>query len=107
MAGIPINSPQEQYLAHAGFVTTPRYFDDSRQQFLEVAPKGVGVIQRVLHIPARDDRLEQRAQNFDRLTRRHGAVPPVIDSDNLLSRAYETCLPHDRTLHGHRLGSGP
>ena len=40
-----------RYRGYAGFVTTPRYFDDSPQQFLAVAPAGVGVIQRVLHIP--------------------------------------------------------
>jgi maleate cis-trans isomerase len=67
MSGLPLAGPQKRYIAHAGFVTTPRYFDDSPQQFLEVSPKGMGVIQRVLHIPAYDYRLDQRAKNFDLL----------------------------------------
>ena len=62
-----IGTPKKRYIAHAGFVTTPRYFDDSPQQFLSVAPKGVGVIQRVLHIPAYEYELGQRARNFDLL----------------------------------------
>lgn len=62
-----VNARTKRYIAYAGFVTTPRYFDDSPQQFLEVAPKGMGVIQRVLHIPAYDYQLEQRAKNFDLL----------------------------------------
>lgn len=60
-----IGSPTKRYIAHAGFVTTPRYFDDSPQQFLEVAPKGTGVIQRVMHIPNYEYELAQRATNFD------------------------------------------
>lgn len=55
---------KKRYRAHAGFVTTPRYFDDSPQQFLEVAPKGVGAIQRVTHIPNYEYELGQRADNF-------------------------------------------
>lgn len=62
-----IGAPTKRYLAHAGFVTTPRYFDDSPQQFLSVAPKGTGVIQRVLHIPNYEYELGQRARNFDLL----------------------------------------
>lgn len=57
-------TPTKRYIAHAGFVTTPRYFDDSPQQFLEVAPKGTGVIQRVMHIPDYAYELNQRADNF-------------------------------------------
>ncbi len=53
-----------RYIARAGFVTTPQYFDDSPQQFLEVAPKGVGVIQRVLHVPGYGYALGERASNF-------------------------------------------
>lgn len=64
---MPANQRTKRYIAYAGFVTTPRYFDDSPQQFLEVAPRGIGVIQRVLHIPAYDYELEQRAKNFDLL----------------------------------------
>lgn len=53
-----------RYVARAGFVTTPQYFDDSPQQFLELAPKGTGVIQRVLHIPGYEYGLDERARNF-------------------------------------------
>ncbi len=62
-----LKGPQKRYLAYAGFVTTPRYFDDSVQMFLEVAPKGVGAAQRVNHIPAYQYELGQRASNFDLL----------------------------------------
>ncbi len=60
-------APSRRYIAYTGFVTTPRYFDDSPQQFLQVAPKGVGVIQRVLHVPGYEYKLSQRAKNFDLL----------------------------------------
>ena len=60
-------APRKRYAAYAGFITTPRYFDDSPQQFLAVAPKGVGVIQRVLSIPDYAYRLDQRAANLDQL----------------------------------------
>ena len=50
-----------RYSAHVGFVTTPRYFDDSPMEFLKVAPEGVGVLQRVLHLPGYDYDLHQRA----------------------------------------------
>jgi maleate cis-trans isomerase len=56
-----------RYHAHAGFVTTPRYFDDSPQQFLQVAPPGTGVLQRVNHIDDYEYELDQRAENFDLL----------------------------------------
>ncbi len=62
-----MNRIHRRYKAYAGFVTTPRYFDDSPQQFLEVAPKGTGAIQRVNHIPDYAYELEQRASNFDLL----------------------------------------
>ena len=54
-----------RYKARAGFVTTPRYFDDSPQQFLEIAPRGTGILQRVNHIPDYAYELKQRADNFD------------------------------------------
>jgi maleate cis-trans isomerase len=60
-------TPQKRYIAYTGFVTTPRYFDDSPQQFLNVAPKGTGVIQRVLHIPDYEYELAERSKNFDLL----------------------------------------
>ncbi len=56
-----------RYRAYAGFVTTPRYFDDSPQQFLQVAPAGTGVIQRVLHLPGYEWGLDERAAAFDLL----------------------------------------
>ncbi len=59
--------PVARYRNRTGFVTTPRYFDDSPQQFLQVAPDGVGVIQRVNHIPDYEWELEERATNFDLL----------------------------------------
>ena len=46
-----VQTVHRRYRAYAGFVTTPRYFDDSPQQFLQVAPIGTGVLQRVNHIP--------------------------------------------------------
>ena len=45
-----VETVQRRYKAYAGFVTTPRYFDDSPQQFLQVAPAGTGILQRVNHI---------------------------------------------------------
>lgn len=55
------------FIAYAGFVTTPRYFDHSPQEFLRVAPMGVGVVQRVMHVPDYGFALEERAANFDQL----------------------------------------
>ena len=59
--------PFGPYSAYTGFVSIPRYFDYSPQEFLRVAPKGVGVIQRVLHVPGYTYELKQRADNFDLL----------------------------------------
>ncbi len=53
-----------RYRGYVGFVTTPRFFDDSPQQFLAVAPEGIGVCQRVLHVPDYAYGLDQRARNF-------------------------------------------
>ena len=50
--------------AYVGFVTTPKYFDDVVQQFLAVAPSGVGVMQRVLHVPEYGYGLDERARTF-------------------------------------------
>ena len=60
-------SARRRYQAYAGFVTTPRYFDDSPQQFLQIAPPGTGILQRVLHIPDYEWGLDERARNFDLL----------------------------------------
>lgn len=57
-----------RYDGYAGFITTPRYFDDSPQRLLEVAPARLGVMQRVLHVPDYGYALAERAQNFDLLT---------------------------------------
>lgn len=59
-----IQTAHRRYQAYAGFVTTPQYFDDSPQQFLDVAPPGTGILQRVNHIPGYDYQLDQRAGNF-------------------------------------------
>ncbi len=57
-----------RYAGYAGFVTTPRYFDDSPQRLLEVSPEPIGVMQRVLHVANYDYGLDERAANFDLLT---------------------------------------
>ncbi len=62
-----IQTLHKRYNAYAGFVTTPRYFDDSPQQFLQVAPQGMGVTQRVNTIDDYEYELGQRAKNFDLL----------------------------------------
>lgn len=62
-----VNTIQRRYRAYAGFVTTPQYFDDSPQQFLQVAPKGTGILQRVNHIPDYAFELKQRAKHFSLL----------------------------------------
>ena len=53
-----------RYRSYAGFVTTPQYFDDSPQQFLQIAPVGTGILQRVNHIPDYEYELDERAANF-------------------------------------------
>ena len=62
-----LQATKRRYRAYAGFVTTPQYFDDSPQQFLQVAPQGTGILQRVNHIPGYAYELDQRARNFDLL----------------------------------------
>ena len=62
-----VSTVHRRYRAYAGFVTTPQYFDDSPQQFLQIAPKGTGILQRVNHIPDYAYELGQRAKNFDLL----------------------------------------
>ncbi len=58
---------RRRYIGYSGFVTTPRYFDDVVQQFTAVAPEGVGAMQRALHIPGYEYRLDDRTRNFDLL----------------------------------------
>lgn len=67
MSAHTVGAAHRRYKSYAGFVTTPRYFDDSPQQFLQVAPAGTGVVQRVNHIPEYAYELGQRANNFDLL----------------------------------------
>ncbi len=55
-------------------MTTPRYFDDSPQQFLDVAPRGTGILQRVLHVPDYGWQLDQRARNFGLLSEAAGCL---------------------------------
>ena len=59
-----IEAVRRQYRAYAGFVTTPQFFDDSPTQFTNVAPPGVGIIQRVNHIDEYRYTLDDRARNF-------------------------------------------
>ena len=59
------STPQPRYDGYAGFVTTPRYFDDVVQQFSAVAGPRVGAMQRVLRVPDYEYRLDQRAGAFD------------------------------------------
>ncbi len=60
-------APHGTLIANAGFISIPRYFDYSPQEFLEIAPKGVGAVQRVLHIPDYTYELQQRADNLQLL----------------------------------------
>ncbi|MCY3851873.1 MAG: hypothetical protein OXF75_14005 [Acidimicrobiaceae bacterium] len=62
-----VDPEHRRYRAYTGFVTTPRYFDDSPQQFLDVAPSGTGILQRVLHVPEYKYNLDDRADNFELL----------------------------------------
>ena len=50
--------------AQVGFISIPRYFDYSPQEFLKVAPNGTGAIQRILHVPDYTYTLKQRSDNF-------------------------------------------
>ncbi len=66
-SSLDIERFHRRYKAYAGFVTTPKYFDDSPQQFLDVAPQGTGIVQRVNHLADYEYELGQRARNFDLL----------------------------------------
>jgi len=66
---IDISKLGSKYIAHAGFVTTPKYFDDAIQEFLKVAPKGVGAIQRVLHLEGYSWELTERVQGMEEMER--------------------------------------
>lgn len=58
-----------KYIAHVGFVTTPKYFDDAIQEFLKVAPDGTGVIQRVLSLEGYSYELDQRVAGMEEMER--------------------------------------
>ena len=64
MPSTTVNPRHRRYRAYTGFVTTPGYFDDSPQQFLDAAPSATGILQRVLHVPDYRYELEDRADNF-------------------------------------------
>ena len=73
-----VQQVHRRYAAYAGFVTTPQYFDDSPQQFLQVAPAGTGILQRVNHIDGYRYELGERASNFDLLEESAGLSRPVV-----------------------------
>ena len=64
---IDVSKLRSKYIAHVGFVTTPKYFDDAVQEFLKVAPKGVGAIQRVLALDGYSWELTERVEGMDEL----------------------------------------
>ena len=60
-----VHTAGPRYEGYAGFVTTPRYFDDSPQRLLELGAGHIGVMQRVLHVPDYGYGLDERARSFD------------------------------------------
>ncbi len=66
---IDVSKLRSKYIAHVGFVTTPKYFDDAIQEFLKVAPKGVGAIQRVLSLDGYSWELTERVEGMDEMER--------------------------------------
>ncbi len=58
-----------KHTARAGFVTTPKYFDDAVQEFLKVAPPGVGAIQRVMTLDGYSWELTERAEGLPEMAR--------------------------------------
>lgn len=66
---IDVSKLSSRYIAHVGFVTTPKYFDDAIQEFLRVAPKGVGAIQRVLSLDGYSWELTERAEGMGEMER--------------------------------------
>lgn len=50
-----------------GFTAPPHDFDAAPTDFLRIAPEGVGVHGRMLHVPGYAHELGQRARNFDLL----------------------------------------
>ena len=56
-----------KYIAHYGFVTTPKYFDDVVQEFLKVAPKGTGAMQRLLSLDGYSWELDQRVGGMEEM----------------------------------------
>ena len=66
---IDVSTLGSKYEAHVGFVTTPKYFDDAIQEFLKVAPEGVGAIQRVLSLDGYTYELDQRVAGMEEMKR--------------------------------------
>ena len=64
---IDVSQLKSKYIAHAGFVTTPKYFDDVVQEFLKVAPKGVGAMQRLLSLDGYSWELGQRVDGMSEM----------------------------------------
>ncbi len=58
-----------KFTARVGFVTTPKYFDDAIQEFLKVAPAGVGAIQRVMTLDGYSWELTERAAGLPEMRR--------------------------------------
>ena len=58
---------RSKYIAHYGFVTTPKYFDDVVQEFLKVAPKGTGAMQRLLSLDGYSWELEERVGGMEEM----------------------------------------
>ena len=50
-----------------GFTSPPHDFDAAPSDFLRIAPEGVGVHGRMLHVPGYAHELKQRSDNFDLL----------------------------------------
>jgi len=66
---IDVSQLRSKYIAHVGFVTTPKYFDDAIQEFLKVAPQGVGAIQRVLSLDGYSWELTERVDGKPEMER--------------------------------------
>ena len=61
---IDVAKLRSKHIGHVGFVTTPKYFDDAVQEFVKVAPKGVGAMQRVLSLDGYSWELTERVDGM-------------------------------------------
>lgn len=117
-----VKTIHRRYEACAGFVTTPRCFDDSPQQFLQVAPPGTGVIQRVNHIPdyayepgEPGERHEvswydggswhESLRNSTGLTAQPRQYIDISEAPDRVKEIYDIVYPHYDAMHRHRLKS--